>query len=272
MPLHPDGKTRLIALIGDPISHARAPEFVNPILLERGIDAYLIPLHVPQADLASIVRMMPRMSNLCGLLVTIPHKEALAEICDELGPHAKATGAVNVVRFDPGGKLVGDIFDGTGMIESGRRNGIEVTGRKVLVVGTGGAGRAIAFALADAGVTRLGLANRTAARAEALAADVRVLHSGLDVAATGTDATGWDVVVNATSLGLHAGDPMPLDPSTLAPSTDLIDIIAPRDTEIMDHARALGCRVIGGRPMIECQFEDQMRFLRLEAAVPDSGH
>ena len=172
----------------------------------------------------------------------------------------------HIHRFARDGSLQGEIFDGTGMVTSGRVNGIENAGKRVLVVGCGGAGRAIAFALAADGVARLGLSNRTPARAQSLAGEVRAAFPGIDVSVAAADARGWEVIVNATSLGLHEGDPMPLDPATLTRGMALIDIIAPRDTEIMSAARQIGCKVIGGRPMIECQFEDQVRFLGLESA------
>jgi shikimate dehydrogenase len=119
------------------------------------------------------------------------------------------------------------------------------------MLGAGGARRAIAFALADAGVSRLTIANRTAAKAEALAAEVAKAFPNVPVAAGPADATGCDVVIQTTSLGLKAEDALPMDATTLRPEMQLFDIIAVRDTELMQLARQAGLRtVVGGVPMI----------------------
>jgi shikimate dehydrogenase len=269
--LYPSGKTGLIALLADPVDHVRAPEFANPVFERRGIDAFLFPLHVRPSDLEDVVPRLAKLGNLKGAIVTIPHKETMARLCHTLGENGRMVGVVNVVRFDPGGHLAGDMYDGPGLIAAAKTNAIALTGRRVLVVGTGGAGRAIAFALAGEKVVRLGLANRTPSRAETLAADIRAAFPAVDVIVCGPHATDWDVVINATSLGLHAGDPMPLDMSSLSPRTAFIDIIAPRVTEAMDAAQAKGCRVVGGRPMVELQLDAQLAFLGLTPPVSAGG-
>ncbi len=256
------GKTRLYAIIAHPTSHVRAPEFFNPVFERKGMDALLIALDVPPADLASVVPELARIRNLGGLIVTIPHKEAIARLCHELGPNGKNMGAVNTVRFDPGARLVGEMFDGVGLLAAARSADIEPKGKRVLLLGAGGAGRAIAFAMAAEGVADLAITNRSPERAEALVRDIKRVLPEAPARAVPADATGFDLVVNCTSLGLHAGDPMPLDPATLSAPTAFIDIIAVRDTEIMDAARAKGCKVVGGRPMAELQIDAQLAFLR----------
>jgi shikimate dehydrogenase len=130
------------------------------------------------------------------------------------------------------------------------------------MVGAGGAGRAIAFALADAGVKKLTIANRTAAKAEAIATAVAEAFPSVAVAAGPADATGHDVIIQATSLGLKPGDALPMDPATLKSEMQLFDIIAVRDTELMVAARDAGLKtVVGGRPMIEHQAKAQIAFL-----------
>jgi shikimate dehydrogenase len=156
------------------------------------------------------------------------------------------------------------MFDGLGLVDGARANGIEPRGKAVLMLGAGGAGRAIAFALADAGVSRLTIANRTAAKAEALAAEVAEAFPNVPVAAGPADATGFDVVIQTTSLGLKPEDALPMDASTLTPAMQLFDIIAVRDTELMQLARQVGLRtVVGGVPMIQHQARAQIAFLDL---------
>ncbi len=256
------GKTRLYAIIAHPVSHVRAPEFFNPVFQRQGIDALLMALDVPPADLASVVPELAKIRNLGGLIVTIPHKEAIARLCHELGPNGRNMRAVNTVRFDPDGRLVGEMFDGVGLLAAARAAGIEPEGKRVLLVGAGGAGRAIAFAMAAEGVADLAVANRTPERAQALVRDLRQVMPDAPARAAPADGQGFDLVVNCTSLGLHAGDPMPFDPATLSASSAFIDIIAVRDTEVMVAAREKGCKVVGGRPMAELQIDAQLAFLR----------
>ncbi len=271
----PSGRTHLWVLVADPVAHVRAPSFVNPMFEARGLDGFLMPLHVRVADLADVLPRLAKIGNLKGVIVTIPHKEAIARLCDALGPNATEVGAVNTIRIEADGSLTGEMFDGLGLIETAKRNGMDPAGRRVLLLGAGGAARAIAFAMLKAGARRIGIANRTRERAAALVAEMPASVASVvdwqragDVSARshgtlGGSATPLDVdlVVNCTSLGLKPTDPMPIDPRSLPASCDLIDIIAVRETELMAAAAARGCRVVGGRPMIELQFDAQLGFI-----------
>jgi shikimate dehydrogenase len=255
------GKTHLYAILADPVAHVRAPEFFAPAFAAHGLDAALIPLHVLPQDLAAVVPALQKLRNLHGLVLTIPHKEAMAALCDELGPEGRLCGAVNTVRFADDGRLVGDMFDGIGLVQGALASGIALKGRAVLLLGAGGAGRAIAFALAREGVASLTIANRTARRAEALAADVARGVPGVRVAAGPSNPEGHEVIVNATSLGLHEADPLPVDPNLLRPEMDVVEIIAAVEvTPLRRAATDLGCRTMGGRAMVDHQIDAQLRF------------
>lgn len=248
-------------MLAHPIAHVRAPEFFDPILHAQGIDAFVIPLHVRPEDLADVVPMLTKLRNLRGLILTIPHKEATAKLCHELGPQGGLVGAVNAVRFEEGGRLVGDMFDGIGLVRAAHAHDLPITGRRVLLIGAGGAGRAIAFAFARERPAALGIANRTAARAERLVADLRAATPGCPVAVAPADPSGFDLIVNATSLGLHEADPLPTDPDLLRPEMAVIDIIAA--TEVTPWRRAaidIGCPSMGGRPMVEHQVGSMIEF------------
>lgn len=261
---YPSGKTHLIALLAHPVGHVRASEFFAPIIQAEKRDAFLVPLHVQPKDLPSMVPMLQKISNLKGLVLTIPHKEAMAKLCDEMGPNGHLADAVNTVRFEPDGRLVGDHFDGVGFVNAARANGIEPRGARVLLLGAGGASRAIALAIADEGAEKITINNRTESRAKDLAAVVQAVFEDVEVKAGTADATGHDLIVNCTSLGLKPGDAMPMDPASLASDMRLFDIIAPRDTELMEAARAAGLGiVIGGRPMVEHQVVAQLNFLNI---------
>jgi shikimate dehydrogenase len=259
---YPSGKTAIYAILAHPVAHVRAPEFMNPIFEAEGRDGFIVPFHVLPEDLDDLVPRLTGIRNLKGFIVTIPHKPAMCRMCKTLGPGARLTGTANTVRIEPDGSLSGDMFDGLGLVDGARANGIEPRGKATLMLGAGGAGRAIAFALADAGVSRLTIANRTADKAEALAAEVAKAFPNVPVAAGPADATGFDVVIQTTSLGLKAEDALPMDGSTLAPAMQLFDIIAVRDTELMQLARQVGLRtVVGGVPMIQHQARAQIAFL-----------
>lgn len=259
---YPSGKTHLYAILAHPVSHVRASEFFGPIIQAEKRDAFVVPLHVLPEDLVAMVPMLQKIGNLKGLVITIPHKEAMAKLCHEMGPNGQLADAVNTVRFEPDGRLVGDMFDGVGFINAARASGIEPKGARVLVLGAGGAARAIALALADEGAAKITIANRTERRAKDLAAVVGAVFEDVEVQAGPADAAGHDLIVNCTSLGLKPGDPMPMDAASLRPEMRLFDIIAPRDTELMEAARAAGLAiVVGGRPMVEHQVVAQLNFL-----------
>jgi shikimate dehydrogenase len=258
--MQPSGKTHLYAILAHPVAHVRAAEFYNPVFQARGVDAFLIPLHVLPEDLAEVVPRLQKLKNLRGLLLTIPHKEAMVSLCDQLGANARLVGAVNTVRFAPDG-LVGDMFDGIGLVQGALASGITLESRRVLLIGTGGAGRAIAFALAQAGVGALTLANRTASRAESLAADLAKGVPDTPVTVGPPDPSGHEVIINATSLGLHEADPLPLDPNLLTAAMAVIEIIAAVEvTPLRRAATDVGCRTMGGRAMVDHQIEAQLRF------------
>jgi shikimate dehydrogenase len=259
---YPSGKTHLYAILAHPVAHVRASEFFGPIIEAEKRDAFLVPFHVLPGDLATMVPMLQKIGNLKGLILTIPHKEAMAKLCDEMGPNGQLADAVNTVRFEPDGRLVGDHFDGIGFVNAARANGIEPKGSRVLMLGAGGAARAIAFALADEGADTITIANRTETRARDLAAVVQAVFEDVEVKAGPADASGHDLIVNCTSLGLKPGDPMPMDPASLTADMRYFDIIAPRDTMLMEAARAAGLSiVVGGRPMVEHQVVAQLNFL-----------
>jgi len=197
--------------------------------------------------------------NFGGLAVTIPHKRAMAELCDELGTVARLTGAVNAVRFDPDGRLYGDNFDGAGFVAGCRGNGYEVTGKNILMLGAGGAARAIAAALCEAGVKHLTIANRNLVNAEKVV-DLLITDGGFaNVTAqplAETDGVGVDMIINSTSVGLHADDALPLALDQVGKNTVIADIImVPAETKWLQDAARRGLSMHYGRHMLDYQIE-----------------
>jgi shikimate dehydrogenase len=257
------GRTRLFAILADPVAHVRTPTVFNAFLRAQGTDALLIPIEVPPAGLPALLDGLRAMSNLGGFVVTMPHKTAMATLCDEVARAGRQIGAVNTVRREPDGRLIGTMFDGTGFVAGLRRAGHEPRGRRALLVGAGGVASAIAFALAEAGVARLTVSNRTATRADDLAARVRAAHPDVDVAVGPADPSGHVLVINGTALGLHAGDALPVDASRLTADMLVAEVVMnPETTALLAAAAARGCRIHHGRHMLDEQIRLMAEFMK----------
>jgi len=250
----------------------RTPDAINNLLRERGLDGVMVPMHVSSGELASVVSGLRGIRNFAGFIATLPHKSSMPALCDTLSDRARAVGAVNVVRRTADGKLDGDMFDGLGFAEGLRQAGIEPAGRSVYLAGAGGAASAIAFAMVAAGVSRLTIANRTRARSEALIQRLAMQGTDVSISAGNTDPSGHDIVVNATSLGLRPDDPLPLDVSRLEARQIVAEIImSPETTSLLAAARARGCRVHPGWPMLACQLGMMADFMGLIAPHAAAG-
>lgn len=253
------GRTRLAMVLGYPIGHSLSPAMHNAAFAATGLEAVYLPWAVPPAGLAEAVGALRRIENLLGANVTVPHKEAILPLVDEVEAGALRFGAINtlVVRD---GRLVGHNTDAEGFAVALREEGsFDPEGRSALILGAGGGARAVAFALADGGVARLAILNRGPRRAEDLAQQVRASRPGLEVKAWALhDSSGparflgrCDLVVNCTPVGLRAEDP-PLVPGfPLAGGCLVCDLIYnPPETPLLRRAREAGCRCLNGLGML----------------------
>ena len=247
-----NGRTRLYGLFADPVEHLQTPAVLNELLDRRTVDAVFVPLHVTPEHLAVAVEGMRRIRNFAGFCVSIPHKAEAAGLCDELLPNATACGVVNSVRIDPDGRLIGETFDGLGIVKAIEAQRVLNADTRVLLVGAGGAGRAIAVAMALAGVGYLAIANRTRVKADDLAQTVR-LAAPTCVAESGSDfnPASFDIVVNATSLGLNAQGPMPIEISRVSATALVVEVVmVPEVTPMLRAAEQRGLGVVVGREML----------------------
>lgn len=251
------GTTRFFGTIAHPADHVRAPMVFNPIFAERGLDHVMVPIDAPPGSLVEIVAALRAIPNFGGMAVTIPHKMEIAALCDTLGLAARLTGAVNAVRFNADGSMHGDNFDGQGFVAGLHHQGHDPAGKDVLIMGAGGAARAIALALCEAGVGRLRISNRTSQKADEIVTALKEIgqHSQAETAVD-HDGAGVDMIVNTTSLGLHDGDRLPIALDAVDPETLIAEIImVPERTAWLADAEARGLATHYGRHMLDCQIE-----------------
>ncbi|MDE2160612.1 MAG: shikimate dehydrogenase, partial [Burkholderiales bacterium] len=255
------GTTRVFYILGDPVAQVRAPEVYNHLFERHGIDAVVVPLKLPAAALAGFLQQGMKAENLGGFWATIPHKGALAEQLQPTDPVAQVAGAVNAVRRLADGRLEARLFDGIGFVKGLDHFGIAVEGRRVLVVGAGGGGHAVAAAMAQRGPARLAVYNRTRDRAAALVARLQPLVGAAAVVADSADPAGYDLVVNCTSQGLKPGDPLPFEPRRVDAGAAVVDIIMSREpTPLLAACRARGLRAEAGFEMLVQQVPEYLRF------------
>jgi shikimate dehydrogenase len=246
----------LYGIFGYPIGHSLSPLMHNTAFAHHGLDAVYLPFAVPPAQVEIAVKAI-RALHIRGVNVTIPHKQAVMAWLDELSPEARLIGAVNTVQLRDD-RLVGYNTDGIGFLRSLEEAGSEVAGRTVLLLGAGGAARALAVQLCLAGIQRLYLANRTQTRAEELAAFLKenIPHADISVVSMkGPSLSAHlphiDIVVNATSVGMHPHDRMVLPFADLGPRHLVCDIVyRPLHTPLLQAAQHQGARTVDGLGML----------------------
>ncbi|WP_406407619.1 shikimate dehydrogenase family protein [Streptomyces sp. NBC_01643] len=258
------GSTRLYAVLGDPVTQVQAPAMLNPVFAGLGLDAVLVPVHVEAADLAGVVTGLQRIGNLDGLLVTVPHKIEACAFADVLSPAVRAAGSTNAMRREPDGRWTAENFDGTGFVRGMAAAGHELAGRRVTLVGAGGAGGAIAAAVLDAGAARLQVCDPDEEKLSDLLDRLAARGRGRVAVGPAPELERADVAVNATPLGLRADDPLPFDPASLPAGAVVADIIMqPRETPLLRAATAAGRPVHHGAHMLSHQLDLYREFFRL---------
>jgi len=219
------GTTRVFQILGHPVTQVRAPELYNHLFRKHGQDAVLVPAEVAPADFEAYALHALKARNTDGLWLTIPHKTAIVKYLDRCDLLGDAAGAVNAVRRNADGTLEGALFDGVGFAKSLDVFGIPVTGQRVLIVGVGGAGVAIAASLAGLRLAELSLFDPTPGRSAEVAERLQDLFGGRVCVASSSDPSGYDLVVNASPLGLKPTDPLPFDVARLKADAAVVDIL-----------------------------------------------
>lgn len=259
------GKAEVFAMLAHPVGHAKSPGMFNELFEKLGLDSLMVPVTCVPERLDEFWAGMDAMSNLRGVIISIPFKVPMLAKAEKAHPRAARVGAANILRRLPSGGWEADNFDGYGFIMAMKNKRHVMAGKRVLQVGAGGAGASIAHCLAEEGVAELTIADIDPARAEALAASVRAAFPACKVKAGAADPAGRDIAVNATPVGMKADDPLPMLVENLAPGMVVFDIIMePAETRLLAEAKARGCHAEPGRPMMDCQMQAMSDFLDAE--------
>lgn len=264
------GTTRLIGHLGFPTESFKAPMIYNPYFERERIDAVVVPMGCHGEDYPAFLKLFFRLSNAHGALVTMPHKVATTGLVDTLMPTAAIAGACNAVRREPDGRLTGEMFDGEGFVRGVLRKGRRIEGARALVIGAGGVGSAIAASLARAGVVELGLFDSHRPAAEELGRRLLAHYPALQTSTGSNDPEGFDIVVNATPLGMNAGDPLPVDVDRIAPDAFVGEVVMKQEmTPFLEAVRARGCAYQIGTDMLFEQIPAYLEFFGFPTTTAD---
>ena len=256
-----NGETRLIPIIGDPIIYVKSPERLTSGFAARGYNGICVPMQVPEGDLERVMHGLTRIPNIDGLLITMPHKFTAYTYCATSSERSRLLEVVSVIRRNADGSWHGDMLDGLAFVKAQKNQGAQPEGARVLLVGAGGAGSAIAIALLESGVRELIIHDTNEARLTELIGRVADMGRGR-VTAGPPDPTGCDMVCNATPMGMAEGDQLPVAADLLTPSMFVCDVIAGHgETAFLSSARAAGCKTANGDQMVEAAQEMMLDFM-----------
>lgn len=266
------GKTVFIPLIGHPVEQVKSPGPMNEWFSRNGVAAVLIPIDILPEKVGAFLDAMRGTLNCAGLSVTMPHKQAAFAGVDELTDRARRAGAVNIVRRNTDGTLLGDMVDGDAMVAALAKNGVSVRGKTALVVGAGGAGAAIIYALAEAGAATLIVIERDQAKADRLIARLRRDYPQVQAHDDLPDDVAVDVAINASPAGMNEADPYPFPLERLTRAEIIADAVTkPPVTPWLEEARRRGFAIQTGAEMTLAQLPTQIAFWGLDKDSEDGG-
>ena len=256
-----DGSTRIFAILGDPIGQAKSPAEVTASLRARSRNAILVPFHVTSNDFDDVVRALKAIRNLDGIVITVPHKFTAFQHCERATERASFLRAVNVMRRSTSGAWEGDMCDGQGFVDAILQKGGVLAGKRAFLLGAGGAGTAIGYALLEAGVAELSIQDIDQTRQSELAGKLRH-RFGDRVAEVGPTPDEFDIIANATPTGMENLQDSPVDPRRLRSAMIVGDVVtATGETALMRAARSVGCVCSTGHDMYRALRETMVDFL-----------
>ncbi|AVS72982.1 shikimate dehydrogenase family protein [Paracidovorax cattleyae] len=259
------GDTQVYLLPGDPVRNVRLPRMFNAVFARFGMDAVMVPVQVPVRDFALYFRSAFLARNLRGMVIAPPHKPRVVDLLDSCGLCGRVAGSVNVVRRTDDGQLEGDLFDGDGLLDALDHYGIPFRGRRVLVLGAGVSAAAIGLALAegdaDNRASHIAFHDTASGKAAGVAAQLDAFFDTTTVAVDSNAPEGYDLVINATPLGLSDGDASPVDVQRMEPHAALFDILLRNQpTPLVRAARARGLHAQAGFEMLIQQMPHYFRY------------
>lgn len=266
------GKADVFYMLAHPVGHAKSPGIFNEIFEEKGLDSLMVPVSCKPEDFEAFWAGVTATENVRGVIVSVPYKTAVYAKCSSAHDRAARVESANSVRRLPDGTWYADNFDGVGFVDALKDGGHPIAGKRVLLVGAGGAGASLAYCLAEEGAVEIRLADVDRQRAERLAGLVAKAFPNCSVQVGEADPSGMELVVNATPMGLKTGDPLPLDTSKLTADMTVMDIIMePAETQLLKAAREAGCKVQAGRPMMDFQVKGMSEFFEIDRADRSHG-
>ncbi|MBF9027580.1 shikimate dehydrogenase [Rhodobacterales bacterium FZCC0188] len=242
----------LAAVIGDPIGHSKSPVLHGFWLRAYQISGHYVPLHVRSGDLEQVLDAMPRM-GFVGANVTIPHKETVLDLADIVTDRARAIGAANTLTFHKNGKIEADNTDGHGFLANIQQNApaFDAKDGPAVILGAGGAAKAVIYALLEAGAPQVRVLNRNLDRAKNLSARFGDRVSVYEMSDLPNLLRDCNLLVNTTSLGMTGQPPLAVDLSNLPKTAVVNDIVyAPLETDLLKRARAMGAVAVDGLGML----------------------
>lgn len=265
-----NGNTEIVAHIGFPTHAFKAPMIYNPWFEKAGVNAIVVPMGCQTQYYPDFLRSVFKLANIRGALITMPHKVSTVGLLDELLPTAAIAGSCNAVRRGPDGQLQGEMFDGEGFVRGVLRKGCQLEGARVLVVGCGGVGSAIAASLAAAGVGAISLFDARAESAQGLGQRLTQHYPLLEVYTGSNDPAGFDLVVNGTPMGMNEGDPMPMDVSRISATTFVGEVVMKTEmTAFLTAVQARGCPFQVGSDMLFEQIPAYLEFFGFPSTTPE---
>ena len=252
------GTTKIFPVIGWPVEQVKAPILFNSYFKKFNIDARVIPLKIPPQDYIGAVRTLMAMENVGGIFVSIPHKPMTIAAVDQPTRRAMLAGACNAIfKNSDGTSLIGDLIDGEGFVRAFDRTcsqteaGFDWAHSRALIVGSGGVGCAIAEALASRGIGEIAIFDTRKAQSEQLQQRLQQAFPSTNMTISAPNAAGFNLVVNSTPLGMHEGDPLPVNLDGIASTTIVADCgMKIEMSQLLQQASAAGCRIQKGKEML----------------------
>ncbi len=250
-----NASTRLTGIIGYPVKHSLSPEMHNAAFEYLGLNYCYVAMEVRPENIKYAIEGLKAL-GFVGVNVTVPHKQAVIPFIDVIDEEAKFIGAINTIKNEQG-RLIGYNTDGKGFIQSLKEEGIDPSGMEVLILGAGGAARAVGYSLVRK-VSRMYIYNRTEERGMELAVRLKKMNPEVIFTKNLDYCKVCDMVINATSVGLKDSDPLPIDTDYLTQGQIVYDLIY-RETPLLREAKQKGCRVIDGTGMLLHQGAEAFR-------------